>query len=108
MTHLPQIDAHHLYELLGTLEALSIRRDLRPGHMSLNVLFQDLQHQTLDGPAHGGDLLQNFSAAPFVLQRSFQRLDLAANAANPGQQLLLFPPGVTHRFPLYTPGGYCI
>ena len=67
----------------GIVAALGIRRELSTGHMGLNVLFQDVQHQILDGPAHGGDLLQNFSAAPLALQR----LDPAANAASPGQQL---------------------
>ena len=86
-TRLSQTDAHHFDEYPGTLAALGIRRDLRTGHMSLNALFQDLRHQTLDGPSHGGDLPQDFSAAPFALQRPFQRLGLAANAANPGQPL---------------------
>src|SRR3546814_13761585 len=51
-------------------------------------LFHHLQYQPVDRAAHGGQLLQHGAALFVAFDGAFERSHLAADAANPGDQLL--------------------
>ncbi len=49
-----------------------------------------------DGTAHSGDQVHHLFAASFVFERPIDGLDLAPDAADAGQEFLLFSDGVGH------------
>jgi hypothetical protein len=61
-----------------------------------DVVFDDLGHQPGHGAAGAGDQVHDRLAAGFTVEGTFDRLDLAADAADAGEELLFFPDGVGH------------
>ncbi len=57
--------------------------------MRAHVLFHHLDHQPGHGAPGGGDQMHHPVAARLTFQRSLDRLDLAADATDAGEQLLL-------------------
>lgn len=76
------VGAQDLDQLVGAFAPLGVARDLRIGDVRLDVVFHYLHHETIDRTAHGGDLLQDLGAALLSLERTLERLDLTADAAN--------------------------
>lgn len=83
-----------LDELLGGLGMWIATRCGRVDDMIADVVFNHLGDQSIERAATRRDLLQNRSATGLRLHRAFNRLELTADAADPGQKLLLFRPGV--------------
>src|ERR1700688_710092 len=74
--------------------------------MGANVVLDHLRHQAGNAAADARDHVHDALASRLFGQRSLDRFDLAANAAYPGEQLLLLSDGVCHgaryRVPPYT------
>ncbi len=75
--------------------------------MGADVVFDDFRHQAGHGAAHAGDQVHDLFAAGFAVERALDRLDLAADAAHAGQQLLLFADGMGHGGVIAYPPTLC-
>jgi hypothetical protein len=64
--------------------------------VTANVILDDFSHQTRHGAPRSGDQMHDLFAVRLVFQRAFDRLDLAADAPYPRQQLPLFANRVCH------------
>ncbi len=62
--------------------------------MGADVVFHHLGHQAGNAAAHARDHMHDAVATGLFVQRPLDRLDLAANAANAGEQLFLLSDGV--------------
>src|SRR5215470_5101254 len=62
----------------------------------------DFDQQAVDGSAAGGDLLEHVGAVAFFRNGAANTLELTLQAVDPGQQLLFFFAGVSHRRPSLT------
>src|SRR5215471_20235852 len=94
----PQIGLDRLDQLFRaalTLGALRGLDDVKP-----NMVLDHLGHQAVDGAARGDDQMQHRGAALFLLQGPLDRLDLAGDAPNAIEQLLLFLNRMAHVRPL--------
>jgi hypothetical protein len=60
------------------------------------VTFQDLSHQTIHGAADRRELLENRSTLSLCLERRFERLGLALQAAHSGEERLFFARRMSH------------
>src|SRR5437016_7235068 len=91
-----EVGAHDVDQLVGTAGTLEV--PLAPGidHVQANMVFHHLGHEAVHGAAHRGDELQYLGAAELALEGALGRLDLAADAAHPIQQLRLLADGVSH------------
>jgi hypothetical protein len=59
-----------------------------------DVVFNYFRNEPVEGPPTRGDLLQNRCALRLHFNGAFNRFQLAADASDPGQQLLLFRLGM--------------
>lgn len=66
--------------------------------MLADMTLDDLGNQPIEGTAARGRLLQHGCAADLLLQRSFHRIELSADASDPIEQLLLLFWRVLHFF----------
>ena len=78
----------------GTARAFGVLR--RIDDMQPDVILDHLGHQAVHGAARGDDQVQDGGAAFLVLERAFDRLDLAAHAPDPIKQFELLAFGVGH------------
>jgi hypothetical protein len=62
-----------------------------------DVILDHLGHEPSHCPTRACDQVQHLLAARFTVQGTFDGLDLATDAANPCQELLLFANGVCHE-----------
>jgi hypothetical protein len=88
-----------LHQLLGGPGARIVPRRFRVDDMLADMAFDHLGDEPVEGAAAGGRLLQYGRTTGFLLQRAFDGIELAADAANPIEQLLLVFQSVRH-FPL--------
>jgi hypothetical protein len=75
----------------GLLKGLRTCAEMRP-HMVLD----DFRHQTGHGTTDPGDQVHDLIASGFGFYSPLYGFDLAANAANSGEKLLLFTYGMGH------------
>ena len=92
-----EVRAHHVHQLIRSLSTLGSTYRRRTREMAFDVLFHHLDHQAIDSPSNGRNLLQHLGTAALSPERALQRLDLAANAAHPGQKLSLSAYRMTHE-----------
>ena len=71
-------------QLLGALLALGLAGDRWAGDVAQDVVLEHFCHEAIHGAAGRSDLLQDFGAAFFRLERPLQTLDLASNTAHSG------------------------
>jgi len=64
--------------------------------MGPDVVFDHLGHQAGDAAANARDHVHDALAFGLFGQRPLDRFDLAANAADPGEQLFLFSDRMCH------------
>jgi hypothetical protein len=57
--------------------------------MRADVVFDDFGYEPVQCPTTGSNLLQDGRAARLLLEGPLDRLELAANAANPVEKLVL-------------------
>src|SRR5580704_10764254 len=98
-----EIGVHHVDELFGRARVERNGVLLRADQVIAHVILDHLGHQARDGAADADDLMHHGLAAGLVDEGALQRLDLAADAPHPGEQLLLFADRMGHRV-----GGYPI
>ncbi len=86
-----------LDKLLGGSGAWMAARCRRVDNVVADVFFNHFRDQPVKRSATGHDLLQNGRTIGFTLHGAFDRFQLAADAADPRQKLLLFRLSVCHR-----------
>src|SRR6202023_1998600 len=64
--------------------------------MGADMVLDHLGHQAGDAAANAGDHMHDALAFGLFVQRPLDRLDLAADASDPGEQLFLFSDGMCH------------
>jgi hypothetical protein len=92
--NLLQVRLHRFDQFLGAARSLGIPR--RVDDMGLDMVFDHLGHEAVQGAARRDDQVQHRRAALLLLERALDRLDLAAHAADPIQELELFAPRLRH------------
>ncbi len=60
------------------------------------MILDDFSHQTGHSAANARDQVEDLFAASLTIKRSLDCLDLAPDAADTGEQLLLFPDSMGH------------
>src|ERR1700757_18538 len=96
MAPLPHIGADHLDELVGAPAAAGVTRNRRTRHVGAQVLLDHFRHEPVGGAAECGNLLHDLSAALLRLERSLQRLHLAAYPPHACEQARLVADGMAH------------
>lgn len=81
---------HDLDKLLGGLGPWIAARRGRVDDVVANVVFNHLGDEPVERSATGHDLLKNGCTIGARLYGTFNRFQLAADASDPGQKLLLF------------------
>src|ERR1700730_4206581 len=61
-----------------------------------DVILDNLRHQAVHRATRGDDEMKNLAASFFLVDRAFERFDLAAHAPDPVQELGFFFDGVRH------------
>src|SRR4029077_7582890 len=89
-----QVSLHRLDQFLGAARPLGVLR--RVDDVEADMILDHFGHQAVHGAARGDDQMQHRGAALLVLERALDRLDLAAHAADPVEQLDLLDFGVRH------------
>ena len=87
---------NNLDQLLRGAGARIVPRRFRVDDMLPDMAFDHLGDEPVKGTAASGRLLQHRGAAGFLLKRTFNGVELATNAPDPVQQLLLVLEGVCH------------
>ena len=64
--------------------------------MLAHVILENLRHQAVDGAARRGQEMHHVGAVGVALEGALDGFDLAANAADAVEQLLLVADGVSH------------
>src|ERR1700751_178722 len=95
-------------QLIGGVDVQRSGVFVRIDQVRPDVIFDHLGQQTVDGAAAAGGEVHDLLAPFFLLERAYNRIGLAADAACPIQELLLLPNGVAHVSLLYGIGGYPI
>src|SRR5260221_12094921 len=85
-----QVGPDDVHQLVGALEADGIRLLAEAEDMAPDVVLDDLGHQTVHGPAGRRDELKDDPAFGLGVERTRDRLDLAADAIDTVQKLRLF------------------
>src|SRR5579864_978388 len=75
-------------QLLCSVRPRIIARRLRVDNVLADMVLDDLGDQPVERAAAGRDLLQHGGAAGILLEGAFDGVELAADAANPVEQLL--------------------
>jgi hypothetical protein len=83
-----------LDELLGGLGTWIVARCGWVDDVVADVVFNHFGDEAIEGTSACGDLLQNRGTIGLHLHRTFHRLELSADASDPGQKLLLSRLGV--------------
>src|ERR1700688_502911 len=100
-----QIGVDDFDELIRRIGVERARIPLGVDEVGADVVLDHFGHQAGDAAANAGDHMHDALAFGFFVQRPLDRLDLAANAADPGEQLFLFSDGMCHdatyRVPTY-------
>ena len=81
---------HDLDKLLGGLGPWIAARCGRVDDVVANMVFNHLGDEPVESSATGHDLLKNRGTIGARLHGTFNRFELAANASDSGQKLLLF------------------
>jgi hypothetical protein len=89
-----KIGLHGLDQLLGAARALGILGRIDDVHP--DMVLDHFGHEAAHGAAGRDDQMQHSGAALLTLKSALDRLDLAAHAADPGQELVLLAFGM-HR-----------
>jgi hypothetical protein len=96
---LAEIAPNEIHELLGRFRLLRLRIDVRIDDVKTDVIFQDLRHEAVDRAATRRQLLQYRAAFALLLQEFLNAVHLAAQPADPVEQLRLITNGMRHRAP---------
>ena len=80
----------NLDELFGGFGPWIVARCGRIDDMVADMLFNHFRNESVEGSPTSRDLLQNCCTIGLCLHRTFNRFQLAADASDPGQKLLLF------------------
>ncbi len=75
-----------------------------PGHMVADVVFHQFSHQTVDGPASGGQALQHFRALLVIIQSPENSLELADDFFGAVYQINFFRGAMGHPGHAYPMG----
>jgi hypothetical protein len=84
----------YLDELLSCLRPWIAARCGRVDDMVANMVFNHFGDEPVQRTSAGRDLLQNRRTIGLTLHGTFNRFQLAADASDPGEKLLLFRPSV--------------
>jgi hypothetical protein len=85
---------HDLDKLFGGLGARIAAPCRRVDDVVANMFFNHFRNESVEGSLTGHDLLKNCRTIGLRLHGTFNRLQLAADASDPGQKLPLFRFGV--------------
>src|SRR5712691_1251374 len=91
-----EVGMHDVNQFFGALGAFRVGLPGRINDVHADVVLHHLGHQAVDRATGGGDETQHFRTAHFRVQRAFDGLHLAANAAYAMQQLGLLGNRVSH------------
>ena len=91
-----QIGTNDVKQLLDGIRIERIGIGFAVDEMRPDMFFNDFSHQPCDRTAHGREQVHHFFAFGFCLKRTFDRFDLATQAANTSQKPLFFTDGVGH------------
>ena len=93
---LPEIGADYIEQLLGGVCVERFRMLIGIHQMSSNVILDHLRHEPRHCTASAGDQMHDLIATGLTVERSLDTLDLSADTAHPGEELLLFTDRVRH------------
>src|ERR1700677_28604 len=80
-----EVGLHGLDQLFGAARALGVLD--RIDDVKADMILDHFGHQAVHGPARSDDQVQHGRAALFIFERALDRLDLAADAADPVEEL---------------------
>src|SRR5579862_40915 len=100
------VGAQHVEQFVGGFLLVARALMVGVGHVHEDVILDNLGHETVDRAARGGQEPHHLAASLVRFERAFERVDLAAQAADPVQELLLAFDDVCHCSPRKYPNGY--
>jgi hypothetical protein len=93
-----QVGAQDLDKPLGGTRAVGAWLGVRAENVVAEFALHEFAHQTVDGAAAGGNLLQNRGALVAVLQRPLDGLHLTTDTARPAQEAIFILLYVRQRY----------
>jgi len=80
------VAADHRQQFFGTCRPLGII-EAGPRHMRFEVFGDNLVHEAIHRPAHGGNQMEHVGTRRVRLKYSLDRADLSGDATNAGDQI---------------------
>ena len=99
VTELFQVRSQGVNQVVGRLGLLIGRCGLRIKNVKADVTLDHLRHESVHGTSASGDVMQHLGAFGFLVDGSFDGLNLASNSSYPIEQFLFLFCRVSHKKP---------